>query len=126
MHWPASYAPSMPVGKDSLQGPLKCVLEGVVLTPHQAAEADEIVFERDLVFGLEISAIVRRVIRAEAEVDPGLVQAPGHLAYRGEVCEGAGLQVGARTEFETDAALTHLRQQVRQMQRDLHAVPDAA
>src|SRR5215471_4679998 len=121
----ASYAPLMPVGKYSLQGSLKRVLEGVVLTPYQATEADEIVLERDLVFGLEIPAIERRVIGAEAEVDPSLVQSPRYLSYRGEVCEGAGLQVGARTEFETDAALAHLWQQVRQMEGDLHAVPDA-
>src|SRR5919197_6299265 len=126
MYRPASYAPSMLVGKDSLQGPLKRVLKGVVLAPHQAAETDEIVLERRLVFGLEIPAIERRVIGAEAEVDPGLVQPPRHLTHRGEVCEGAGLQVGTRTEFETDAALAHLWQQVRQMERDLHAVPDTA
>ena len=126
MHRPASYAPSRLVGKDSLQGPLKGVLKDIVLTPHQAAETDEIVLERRLVFGLEISAIERRVVGAEAEVDPGLVQPPRYLSYWGEVCESAGLQVGARTEFETDAALVHLRQQVRQMERDLHAVPDAA
>src|SRR5215831_17031256 len=97
------------------QGPLKRVLEGVVLSPYQTAEADEIVLERDLVFGLEIPAIERRVVGAEAEVDPGLVQPPRHLTHRGEVCESAGLQVGARTELETDAALAHLWQQVRQM-----------
>src|SRR5215510_7960766 len=100
------------------QGPLKRVLEGVVLTPHQTAEADEIVLKRDLVFGLEIPAIERRVIGAEAEVNPGLVQPPRYLSYRSEVGEGAGLQVGARTKFETDVALAHLWQQVRQMQRD--------
>ena len=109
----ASYAPSRSVGKDSLQGPLKRVLEGVVLTPHQAAEADEIVFERDLVFGLEIPAIERRVVGAEAEIDPSLVQPLRHFTHRGEVCEGTCLQVSARTEFETDAALAHLWQQVR-------------
>src|SRR4029453_2406936 len=108
------------------QCPLKRVLKGVVLTPHQAAEADEIVLERDLVFGLEIPAIERRVVGAEAEVDPGLVQPLCHLTHWGEVCEGAGLQVGARTEFEADAALAHLRQQVRQMEGDLYAVPDTA
>src|SRR5215471_14654823 len=101
----ASYAPFMPVGKYPLQGSLKCVLEGVVLTPHQATEADEIVLERDLVFGLEIPAIERRIIGAETEVDPSLVQPPCHLSYWGEVCKGAGLQVGTRTEFETDAPL---------------------
>ena len=95
------------------RGPLKRVFKGVVLTPHQAAEADEIVFERDLVFGLEIPAIERRVVGAEAEVDPGLVQPLRYLTHRGQVWKGAGLQVGARTEFETDAALAHLRQQVR-------------
>src|SRR5437899_6274596 len=126
MHRPASYAPSRLVGKDSLQAPLKCVLKGVVLTPHQAAETDEIVLERRLVFGLEIPAIERRVVGAEAEVDPGLVQPLRHLTHRSEVCEGAGLQVGARTEFKTDATVAHLRQQVRQMERDLHAVPDGA
>src|SRR5215813_7556219 len=126
MHRPASYAPSGPVGKHSLQGSLKRVLEGVVLTPHQAAEADEIVLERDLVFSLEIPAIERRVVGAEAEVDPGLVQPLRHFTHRGEVCEGASLQVGARTEFETDAALAHLWQQVRQMQGDLYPVPDTA
>src|SRR5215510_13634601 len=126
MHRSASYAPSRSVGKDSLQGPLKRVLEGVVLTPHQAAEADEIVLERDLVFGLEIPAIERRVVGAEAEVDPSLIQPLCHLTHWSEVCEGAGLQVGARTEFEADAALAHLWQQVRQVERDLHAVPDTA
>src|SRR5712692_577892 len=125
MHRSASYAPFIPVGKHSLQGPLKRVLKGVLLTPHQAAEADEIVLERDLVFGLEIPAIERRVVGAEAEVDPGLIQPPRDFTHRGEICEGTGLQVGARTEFETDAALAHLWQQVRQMERDLHAVPDA-
>src|SRR5215211_6245597 len=101
----ASYAPSRPVGKDSLRGSLKGVLEGVVLTPHQTAEADEIVLERDLVFSLEIPAIERRVVGAEAEVDPGLVQPLCHLTHWGEVCEGTGLQVSTRTEFETDTAL---------------------
>ena len=33
----------MPVGKSSLQDSLKRVLKGVVLTPHQTAEADEII-----------------------------------------------------------------------------------
>src|SRR5262245_43682775 len=126
MHRLASYAPSRPVGKHSLQGSLKRVLEGVVLTPHQAAEADEIVLERDLVFGLEIPAIERRVVGTEAEVDPGIVQPLRHFTHRGEVCEGASLQVSARTEFETDTALAHLRQQVRQMQGNLYPVPDAA
>src|SRR5215831_3538917 len=121
---PASYAPSMPVGKCFLQGSLKCVLEGVMLTPHQTTEADEIVLERDLVFGLKIPAIERRIVGAEAEVDPSLVQPPCHLSHWGEVCKGASLQVGTRTEFETDTPLAHLRQQVRQMERDLHAVPD--
>jgi hypothetical protein len=74
-----------------LQGPLKRVLEGVVLTPDQAAEADEIVLECDLVFGLEIPAIERRVIGAEAEIDPGLVQPLRYLAHWGKVCKGAGL-----------------------------------
>src|SRR4030095_10419730 len=82
--------------------------------------------ERDLVFGLEIPAIERRVVSAEAEVDSGLIQPLCHLTHWGEVCEGAGLQVGARAEFEADAALAHLRQQVRQMEGDLHAVPDTA
>src|SRR5215470_18081731 len=122
----ASYAPLMPVGKYSLQGSLKRVLEGVVLTPHQATEADEIVLERDLVFGLEIPAIERRVVGAEAEVEPRLVQSSRHLTHWGEVCKGASLQVGTRTEFETDTPLAHLRQQVRQMERNLHTVPDAA
>ena len=98
----------LPVAQD----PLKRVLEGVVLTPHQAAEADEIVLERDLVFGLEIPAIERRVIGAEAKIDPGLVQPLRYLTHRGKVCKGAGLQIGTRTEFETDAALAHLWQQV--------------
>ena len=87
---------------------LKRVLKGVLLTPHQAAETDEIILERCLVFGLEIPAIKRRVVRAEAEVDPGLVQPPRHFTYWREVCKGAGLQVGARTEFETNGSLAHL------------------
>src|SRR5262245_39373759 len=107
------------------QGLLKRVLKGVVLTPHQAAEADEIVFERDLVFGLEIPAIERGVVGAETEIDPGFIQPLRYFTHRGEVCKGAGLQIGARTELETDTALAHLWQQVRQMQRDLHAVSDA-
>ena len=73
------------------QGPLKRVLEGVMLTPHQATKVDKIVFERDLVFGLEIPAIERRIVGAEAEVDPSLVQPSRYLTYRGEVCKGAGL-----------------------------------
>jgi hypothetical protein len=105
---------------------LKRVLKGVLLTPYQAAETDEIILECCLVFSLEIPAIERRVVRAEAEVDPSLVQPPRHLTHWGEVCKGASLQVGARTEFETDASLAHLWQQVRQMERDLHAVPDTA
>ena len=87
---------------------LKRVLKGVLLTPHQAAETNEIILECRLVFGLEVPAIERRVVRAEAEVDPGLVQPPRHFTYWREVCKGAGLQVGARTEFETDTSLAHL------------------
>src|SRR5712691_6375140 len=117
MHRSASYAPFIPVGKHSLQGPLKRVLKGVLLTPHQAAEADEIVLERDLVFGLEIPAIERRVVGAEAEVDPGLIQTPRHLTHRGEIWEATGLLVGARTEFETDAALAQPGLQAKPMWR---------
>jgi hypothetical protein len=99
------------------QSPLKRVLEGVVLAPHQTAEVDEIVFERDFVFGLEIPAIERRVIGTEAEVEPGLIQPPRYLTYRGEFCKGAGLQVRTRTEFETDTTLAHLGQQMWQMEQ---------
>ena len=68
-----------------MQGPLKRVLEGILLAPHQAAETDEIVFERDLVFGLEIPAVERRIVGAEAKVDAGLVQSLRHLTHRGEI-----------------------------------------
>src|SRR5262249_52079840 len=108
------------------QDPLERVLEGVLLTPHQATEANEIVLERDLVFGLEIPAVERRVVGTEAEVDPGIVQALRHLMHWSEVWEGAGLQVGARTEFKTDPPLTHLWQQGRKREGDLPPVPDAA
>ena len=62
-------------------GPSKGVLEGVLLTPHQAAEVDQLILERGLVFGLQIPAVERRVIRAEAVVDPCLVELPRHLAH---------------------------------------------
>ena len=73
------------------QGPLKCVLEGILLTPHQTAEADEIVLERDLVFSLEIPAIERRVVGAEAKVDSGLIQPSRDFTYWGQVCKGTSL-----------------------------------
>jgi len=61
------------------------MLKGILLTPHQAAEADEIVLERYFVFGLEISAIERRIVGAEAKVNPGLIQPPCHFTHWGEV-----------------------------------------
>ena len=67
------------------------MLEGVLLTPHQTTEADQVVIKRGLVLGLEIPAVERRVVRAEAVVDPCLIQPLRHLAHRGEVCEGTGL-----------------------------------
>lgn len=88
---------------------LKGVLEGVLLTAHQAAEVDQLVLERDLVFGLQIYAVERRVICAEAVIDPRLVELSRHLAHGSEVCKSPGLQVCARTEFETDAPLAQLR-----------------
>ena len=91
--------------KKFLSAPSKRVLEGVLLAPYQAAETDEIVLKRHFVFGLEISAIECRVVGAEAEVDSSFIQPTRHFTHRGEVWEGAGLQVGARTEFETDATL---------------------
>ena len=76
LHRPTSYALSRPVGKHSLQGSLKRVLEGVLLTAHQATEADEIVLERDLVFGLEIASAhvpppcLGRVLHAHSRSPP--------------------------------------------------------
>ena len=83
----------------------KGVLEGVLLTPYQTAEVDQLMLERDLVFSLQIPAVERRVIGAETVIDPCLVELPRHLAHWGKVCKSPGLQVRTRTEFETDAPL---------------------
>src|SRR5262245_43071566 len=88
---------------------LKGVFEGVLLAPDQAIEIDELVLERDLMFGLEIPAVERRVVRAQAVVDARRIQPPSHLAHWGEICEGPSLQIRARAEFETDATLAYLR-----------------
>src|SRR5262249_51532780 len=92
---------SRPTGGLSLKG----VLEGVLLAAHQAAEVDQLVLERDLVFSLQIYAVERRIIGAEAVIDSRLVELSRHLAYGSKVCKSPGLQVRARTEFETDAPL---------------------
>ena len=105
---------------------LKRMLEGILLTPDQSIEVDQVVFECDLMFGLEIPAVERRIVRTEAVVDGFRIESFGHLAYRSEVRECAGVHVGAWTEFKTDPAMPHLWQQVRQVKRNLDAVSDAA
>src|SRR5262249_11212398 len=100
-----------------LLDPSKGVLEGVLLTAHRAAEVDQLMLERDLVFGLQIPTVECRIIGAEAVIDPRLVELSRHLAHGGKICKSPGLQVRARTEFETDAPLAQLRYPVPQSRR---------
>jgi hypothetical protein len=98
--------------------------KSIPLASAKSLEVDEVVFESQFVFSLQITTIEGRIIGGQAIWRVGVIEPADRFADRRQGAEGARLHIGARTQFEADGASAEIDEEVGPMERNLHTVPD--